>query len=80
MIIINSDESRLVFCNLRQRNYVLGIANFNQGIPIIIVKKNNSVLATKILIYFKINWRILPYPLFYDEFYNLNKYFISRIP
>ena len=43
-------------------------------------KSNKSVLAIRILIYFKINWRILRNPFFCDEFYDLNRYFMSRIP
>jgi len=42
-------------------------------------KNSNSVLATKILIFFKINWNINDLH-FCQEFYDLNKYFISRIP
>ena len=122
--IIRSDESRLVFCDLRTPRVALGIENFNRGIPIIIIKKknrinnpsnyyaihqidtnfqilaqgigkeafyndlnslkdkknSNSVLATKILIFFKIDWIIFRDPHLSEEFYDLNKYFMSRIP
>jgi len=119
--LISSGESRLVFFDLRISFYTLGITNFNQGIPIIIVKKKNrinqqsnyyaikqnpdnnfeilaealgkerfydvlniikqkrttnSLLAIKILIFFKLNW--YNDPNFCEEFYDLNRYFMSR--
>jgi len=122
--LIGSGESRLVFCDLRIPIYTLGVSNFIQGIPIIIVKKKNiinhpsnyyaiekkpdnnfeilaqalgkerfyddlnsikqlksnkSALVTKILIFFKLNWNIND-PHFCQEFYDLNRYFMSRIP
>ena len=121
--LIRSDESRLVFCDLIKVYYTLGVANFLNGIPIIIVKKKNrinepsnyyaiekksdnnfeilaqgqgkesfynalnsvkqqrsnkSALATKILIYFKLDWT--GSTQFCEEFNDLNRYFMSRIP
>jgi hypothetical protein len=128
--LISSGNSELVFCDLRRPHPSLklfsGIKNFDEGIPIIIVKKKNrinvpsnyyaihkkdndfriltqgfskeqfyntlnsvkdkpiknddSVLTIKILIYFKINWIIHQNDHLCEEFYDLNRYFMSRIP
>jgi len=42
---LNSEESELAFCDLRQPQYrpnMNSVTNFNLGIPIIIVKKKNG--------------------------------------
>lgn len=122
--LIGSGNSRLVFCDLRRVVFAQGVANFSNGISIIIVKKKNiinqqsnyyaieinpennnfeilaqgqgkesfynalnsvkqqrsnkSALATKILIYFKLDWT--GSTQFCEEFNDLNRYFMSRIP
>jgi hypothetical protein len=113
----------LVFCDLRRAVFAQGVANFRNGISIIIVKKKNiinqpsnyyaieinpdnifkilaqglgkesfydalnsikqqnsnkSVSAIRILIYFKLDWS--GPPQFCEEFNDLNRYFMSRIP
>ena len=52
-------------------------ANNNLNLKNSIPNKKNAIIATKILIYYKTNW--YNYEPFSKEFYDLNKYFMSRI-